>query len=149
MARIISLTNFRQLFQKIWSACTRKDIEKIALADPISRFLVDKRHFSSENRRVKPNAFLPDAILQTSVFLIRDLSEKDIWSLGDKALAEGSRVPRGRAHFIVSDVAATNLRLLVDSPPPRHAILVGWPNDKSARMALAQELANRSQLILR
>lgn len=141
--------NFLRLLRKTWNDFFSDEVDSIDPSDPICRFIVDKRHFSSANNRVKPNAFLPEPTRQTSVFLIKSLSEDAIWTIGESALGQSERVPRGRAQLTASDVAEVHLQLLVDNPPPRHAIIAGWPSEKDGQKALAIELASRSQLILR
>lgn len=86
----------------------------------------------------------------TSVFRTLLLTEAAIWALGDLRVAEpGGRRVLGRGDVRVADVLVTKLRVEADDSPPKHAAIVGWPIDKDARMALAQQLAASATLMLR
>jgi hypothetical protein len=116
--------------------------------DPVSRYLFDKRHFSPQNKRVKQGAFLPDSNLETSVFFIKELVEEAVWDLGENYAAQG-RTLRGRAQIPVQAVEKAKLALLLAEPPPRHGVIVKWPQDKDLQKALALELAENAELRLR
>jgi hypothetical protein len=55
---------------------------------------------------------------------------------------------RARADIVVRDVEAASLRVVLDDMPPRHANVIGWPEEKSARKVRAAELAARASLKL-
>ena len=55
----------------------------------------------------------------------------------------------GRAEIKAQDASDVGLGIEPDSKPPRHANLVGWPNEKHERMSMAQELAARASLVVR
>jgi len=55
----------------------------------------------------------------------------------------------GFANIIASAVCEMDLDVDPDNNPPRHADIVGWPQEKSERMLIAQELAAKATLRLR
>ena len=86
------------------------------------------------------------------------LSEADIWLHGDQHVgAAAGRPLRARADVKATAVRSTannGWRLDVNSspPPPRHALIVGWPppSERDARKNLAQLLrAQGVQLVVR
>ena len=118
--------------------------------DTLSRFIFDKRHFSSSKRVAKRTAF-NDPSLRLSVFWIDDLQEQEIWHIGD-TVAGGPRERRTLARADFNKLCAHELKLTIEPDPkphPRHAELCGWPKEKDERMAITLELCNRSQLRLR
>jgi hypothetical protein len=134
---------------KIWKSFFSNKGGVIGPGDPVSRYLIDKRHYSSVNRRVKLGAFLPEPNGETSVYIIKNLSEEEVWGLGTKYIEVTGRTIRGRAELTARIVEKANLRLLADDPPPRHAKIVGWPPGKDEQKAFALELAQSSVLKLR
>lgn len=118
--------------------------------DPLSRFLKSKRQYSKEKNRVKEGAFLPPQDRKLSVFQTKEMSEAAIWELGEEAFS-ASKKPvtlRGRADLSVSAVLKTNLKVEPDNDPPRHANIIGWPEEKSDQKSIAQELASEATLHL-
>jgi hypothetical protein len=99
---------------------------------------------------VKPGAFLPARDGATSVYRTRGLTEEEIWILGEaKVTGPTRKTLYGRGDLPVSAVHATGLRVDPDDSPPRHAAIVGWPEEKDARLSLAQQLAAKASLKLR
>lgn len=93
---------------------------------------------------MKPAAFHPavNKDHKTSVFRIQELTEQQIWSLGDKYVASRSgREVRARAELLVEQITNVGLRVEPSTPPPRHGDIIGWPREKNKWMSLAQELA--------
>ncbi|MBI2895164.1 MAG: hypothetical protein HYY06_16540 [Deltaproteobacteria bacterium] len=84
------------------------------------------------------------------MFRTDGLSEGEIWALGQEAVAQAQgKTLYGRGVLLAADVAAAELRVEPDEPPLRHANITGWPPEKDAQLAAAQELAARASLRLR
>jgi hypothetical protein len=121
-----------------------------APAEIVARFILSRSHFTPESSRVNPRALEPSRQDNaTSVFRTHDLDEDRIWLLGRDAVA----VPRGRPLYGRADMNSQSIRdvgllLVSNEPPPRHALITGWPPDKHAAMSKAQELAARATLVL-
>src|SRR5688572_29198123 len=128
MARSFSLMNFLRPLQKIWKSCFPERNLSQAL-DPICRYIFDKRHYSAENKRVKPGALLPDRNNETSIFFIRGLMDPEVWTHGVTHAANG-RTLRARAEFGHHFVGKNKLVASRAEPPPLHGVITGWPADK-------------------
>ncbi|MFQ5683326.1 MAG: hypothetical protein ACE5HC_08655 [Candidatus Binatia bacterium] len=155
MARSILGMRFLRLLQNIWNGFFHKKSRLRSLDDPITRFLQHTNLFSRNKSRVKPGAFLPRpnstvaGQLETSVFLISNLSEHKIWKIGERHVARKQKTIYGRADLPASAVLKAKLELEIDDIPLRHANIIGWPPDKASRKDLAVDLAQSSQLKLR
>ena len=118
--------------------------------ESVSRFIFSSRFFSATKSQVKGKAFEPsDRDNSTSVFRIIGLTEEQIWYLGHHFVAQNRTSSlRARADVSVSVINNLQLRLVPDEPPPRHANITGWPEEKDRRMSLAQLLAAEATLVL-
>jgi hypothetical protein len=81
-----------------------------------------------------------------SVFRTSGLEEHAIWILGESLRAQPLK---GRADITAAAVEETGLAVDADDIPPRHANVVGWPDDHSAIELKALELSQRAHLSLR
>jgi hypothetical protein len=116
-----------------------------------SRYLLQSGHYTALTGRVKPRAFHP-AVRdhKTSVFRVQELTERQIWSLGDQYVASPlGKELRARAELSVAQITAVGLQVEPAEPPPRHANIVDWPIEKHEWMSRAQELAAVAVLRLR
>ena len=88
---------------------------------------------------------------QTSVFRIGGLTESKVSEVGQREVGK-QRNFHGWGVFIARAIPRVGLRLDPDDTPPRHANIVGWPDndDKDAVIEKAQDLAAlASDLVLR
>lgn len=122
--------------------------DSISQGEPLTRFVTDKDHLDKPPRYVFWRAFRPKpAERELSIARIADLTAQEIWQLGDALAGTPSgRLVFGRADFSLTSVRAAringvSLDAVPDPPPPRHALIVGWPEDGNARRALAMLLA--------
>ena len=128
--------------------------------EKLTRFIRYGSHFSIVTNRVKPNAFLPHKkSVDISVFRIseltnsQELSENEIWEIGREHIQTEDRPIKARADLLASNVYDSNLEVVPDEPPERHANIRPLPVDNSptnrkARRALATKLANLSKLVI-
>ena len=104
--------------------------------EELARYLLSRSHFSTENQRVKPHAFLPEPrSMETSVFRIRELTADQIWDLGRRLVA----APRGkelraRAEIIARAILDVGLVIHPNNVPERHAAIRGWPEEKERQI---------------
>jgi hypothetical protein len=128
------------------------EAEQIHRDEPLARFIFSRRHFSPTKEIVKAPAFIPNPDdLQTSVFRIYDLIERQIRDVGEDVgrTQIPPRSPRARGEIKVQSVINVGLGVLPDEPPPRHAEIVGWPrDDKPQQLEIAKLLAAVAQLVL-
>ena len=117
--------------------------------EPIVRYIIDSKHFHKPTHVVKPDAFLPNGDPPTtSVFRVDGLSSDDVWGIGHRIANKRSRTLKARADFDTRALMGTPLKLDADDDPPRHANIIGWPLEKSDRLQLALEIAEKSSLLV-
>jgi hypothetical protein len=152
-----SLKRFLRLFG-FFSESSTPDVfvtpNAITDSERLSRYVSENDHF----RPAKPvgdrlhfRAFLPSRKHPDELSIARthDLSEEDIWSLGERMITEQS----GRPVIARGDITASQivqvalpgtatLRVRPDEPPERHALVFNWPpvDDADARKSYAQQL---------
>ena len=127
---------------------------KVSQSESLARYLTHQNHYSSLNNSVKPAAFQPSSNhLRLSVFRIDGLIPEKVWEIGQVDVINAMSSPknnlRGFADIKASAVYKTHLDVDPDNNPPRHADIVGWPQEKSERKLIAQELAAKATLRLR
>lgn len=121
--------------------------------EELARFLIQSNHFNST--MAKPAAFLPSpSDRETSVSRHNGTPREELWELGLVAAAE--RMLYGAAVVRAGVIREIPLDLLADEPPPRHAVIRGWPqNDadpvmqKAKQKEMATVIASQSRLVLR
>ena len=115
-------------------------------AEILARYIFHRNHYRPSDNTVKYSAFMPPADKRLSVFRTSGLEEQAIWTLGESLRAQPLK---GRADIAVAAVEETGLAVDADDIPPRHANVVGWPDDHSAIELKALELSQRAHLSLR
>ena len=115
----------------------------------VTRFIFSKSHFRTNIPGVKSRAFEPSRKdNSTSVFRVLNLSEIEIWSIREEVELQLDRTLYARADVIVRNITKFGLGVNPDEPPPRHANIQGWPDVKSERMSLAQQIAAEATLYM-
>ncbi len=116
----------------------------------LSRYIFDKNWYRSLDQSVMYTAFMPRSDdLHVSVFRTSGLGEPNVWSIGERVGQESHRTLRGRGDIVAVEVRKQNLDIDPDNHPPRHANIVGWPQEKHKRQEIAQVLASSATLRLR
>src|ERR1051325_8386682 len=109
--------------------------------EDLARFLTQSSHFST--LIAKPAAFLPSRKdRETSVSRHGSEPSNRLWEIGLEAAQE--RKLYGAAIFKAGDVTTAQLQAVADEPPPRHAVIRGWPwiaNDPELQRAQQKEKA--------
>ena len=117
--------------------------EKIQDDEDVARYLTSSRQFNSTT--VKGVAFLPSIQdRESSVFRHGSEPRERLISIGNEHAA-GDRNLHGAAIVKAALVRGFALELLPNEPPPRHAVIKGWPaipDDPQAELAKHKELAN-------
>lgn len=123
------------------------NLEQVSPEENLTRYILHKNHFSTLYKRVKYTAFLPTSNGETSVFRTSNLSDNEIWKIGDIEVAQKRGLPLlGYADILAFQVLSENLKVIPDNIPLRHANIVGWPEEKSEQKLIAMELAENAQL---
>ena len=143
---------------KQFSSKSRGCFHRMAILDPnsidpgevLSRYIFSGDHYSISDRRVKYTAFMPRSDdLRTSVYRTSGLADHEVWRIGESVGQTRHRDLHGRGDLIASDVIEQSLDIDPDNDPPRHADIIGWPQDKHKRQEIALLLASRATLELR
>jgi hypothetical protein len=116
-----------------------------------TRFIFESRHFSRENNRVKPAAFIPWPRFETSVAYIEKIDTNSIWTLGDGIGNLNRGLPAlARGDFDEQELGAARLTVQIAEPPPRHWHLIGWDRgSKDVQKSQGLELATVTELHIR
>ena len=93
---------------------------------------------------------------EVSIMRTEALAEQAVWDLGQKTAAGATgRLVRARGDFEApaardSQAGAWQLDVRPDIPPPRHALVVGWPpiEESEVRKSLAQQLRRGARLVV-
>lgn len=112
----------------------------------LARFILFRKWIRSSDQTLRPDAFIPHPWPDLSVTRHLELSENEIWNIG-QAIAD----QRGTKLLGRGDVQASvprGQRLQIESAPIEgnlnHANITGWPADKPAQKMIAQEIAARA-----
>jgi hypothetical protein len=127
--------------------------DSISDDEDLARFLTQSSQFTTP--LVKPAAFLPNPKdHQTSVSRHGPEPKADLWMLG--LSAAGTRTLYAAAIFKAQTVRAAQLEVEADEPPPRHAVITGWPWDtadpdlqRAKQKELALKIASQAHLLRR
>lgn len=115
----------------------------VELSEKLSRFILQSNWLRTSNSTVKPAAFMPNPQNgETSVFSTSGLSEQHTWDIGEREVAVKRDKPiLGRADILTQNILSKNLQVRPSEPPPRHANITGWPDEKSKQLQIALELS--------
>lgn len=117
----------------------------IPLSELLARFILHHSQVKTSDSTVRHAAFLPKDG-QTSVFRISELYDSDVWEIGIREVASKRKQPLvGRADITMATVLKIGLQVTPHEPPPRHADIINWPDEKSAQRLKAIELAAEAQ----
>jgi hypothetical protein len=87
---------------------------------------------------------------EVSVFRVDGLSEAAIWGIGNDVAKKRERTLYARSDTRALDVTKLGVKVVPSEPPPRHANLVGWPeNDKPRQKLIALQIAAVATLLLK
>lgn len=127
--------------------------DSISDDEDLARFLTQSSHFSAT--LVRPAAFLPSPKdRETSISRHGPEPREELWTIG--LSAAGARTLYGAAIFKAQSVRAARLEVTADEPPPRHAVIRGWPWDeadpelqRAKQKELALLIASKANLLRR
>jgi len=120
----------------------------IADAEMLARFVMVRRWIRQDNT-VRSDAFIPPPDLNLSVTRHGTLSEHELWQRGHRVAEQRDKPLYGRADVSAMHVRDANLDA-IEYPlyeNPEHAHITGWPTEKSAQKAAAQQLAASAQYV--
>lgn len=134
------------------------DVPDIEGGEQLSRCVVFSKHLRAAKSdgspvgRVKPGAFIPHPHDDLSVNRHVQSTDADVWQLCCQVALHQRKTLYGRATVVAIDFQSKTLTVTPDPirtdnpdglpPNPNHAIVVGWPIEKSAQLAIAQDIAD-------
>ncbi len=85
---------------------------------------------------------MPNKNCEVSVFRISDVTDAEIWVIGEcEVVPKRGKPIKGRADILTSDIQKHGLSVVPKEPPPKHANIIHWKDTKEANQAIAIELA--------
>jgi hypothetical protein len=124
-------------------------LDQIPDEEILSRFVLSKSWIRFDNS-IKPNAFMPPPDLNLSVTASSQLSDDEIWLIGqDVAQNRPDGKLRGRADISALNARSQSLNAIANPIPNNihHTHIVGWPTDKPLQKIIAQELADAARFL--
>jgi hypothetical protein len=108
----------------------------------LARFILKRSHIR-QDRTVKQDAFIPHPYPDLSVTRHLQLSETQLWEIGQDVGRQIGKTLRGRADVQASVFQRQDLRVIAAPLPENrnHANVVGWPAEKPAQKIIAQQIA--------
>lgn len=115
--------------------------------EALARYVLSSSHIRTQDKTVKPDAFIPHPHLNLSVTRHRDATEQTLWMLGAQVACDRQRILHGRADVVVSVCLREELPVVAAPLPnnPNHAEIEGWPKGKAEQKMKALEIARQSQ----
>lgn len=109
----------------------------------LARFILFHRWIRVSDQTVRPEAFIPHPYPDLSVTRHNNLSEQELWQVGQGVADARPAKLYGRTDIQVAEIRRQ--ALIVEFKPvannPNHANVIGWPVEKSAQKSIAQQLA--------
>lgn len=115
----------------------------------LSRFILFSKWIRTSDNTVRPEAFVPHPHVDLSVTRQRDLTEGELWRLGQNVSEIRNCTLYGRADLEAEIVITNRLIIEPSEPPLNHANIKGYPEEKSAQKLIAMELALKSVFVSR
>lgn len=128
-----------------------RGIPEVAWDETLARYVLQRSHIRKATNSVKPDAFVPHPHRELSVTRHLRTTVEEIWSIGGEVASSTGKNLYGRADLAAAECLRQKLGIRADPLPsnPNHANVNGWPADKSAQKAIAQELAAAATFVPR
>ena len=118
---------------------------KSATPSLLARFCYHQSHYSKTENCLLSAAFMPPKDLRLSPFAVDGLKDAEIHAHGVKWATRRGPPPKPPKAFgklqMIAIEKQKRFQFERDEPPPLHAVLTGWPMEKSEQMLLAEKLA--------
>lgn len=110
--------------------------ETVDDGEDLARFLTQSSHYTQQ--KVQPSAFLPSP--KDKATSVSRHGREPLDQLKQLGLdAAGARPLHGAAILKARDVRDAQLQVVATEPPPRHALIQGWPIGSDPGMQKAQQ----------
>jgi len=119
-------------------------LSEVAREEELARFLFDKKEIRSDGS-LHWRAFLPNRDGETSVSRVSGCKEGDVILMGFEVAKARGQVLVGRGEILAANVYDLSLKVRGDQDPAsRHADILGWPEEKDRKQAIAIALAEKA-----
>ncbi|MDH5670308.1 MAG: hypothetical protein OEY86_20095 [Nitrospira sp.] len=119
-------------------------MSEVAREEELARFLFDKKEIRSDGS-LHWRAFLPNRDGETSVSRVSGCKEGDVILMGFEVAKARGQVLVGRGEILAANVYDLSLKVRGDQDPAsRHADILGWPEEKDRKQAIAIALAEKA-----
>lgn len=116
----------------------------VAPEEQLARFLFDKKEIRSDGS-LHWRALLPNRDGETSVSRIAGCEEGEILIMGFGVARARGQILIGRGEVLASSAYDLSLNIRADNDPAsRHADIIGWPEEKDRKQAIAIDLADKA-----
>jgi hypothetical protein len=117
--------------------------------ETLARFILQSSHIRKGDQTVRPEAFVPHPYNDLSVTRHINLTQADILAVGEEIAHTTGKSLYGRADNQAISFLDQELQVSPDPDQrnPNHAIVVGWPEEKSKQKIIAMEIAASSSFI--
>lgn len=115
---------------------------QVTSTEHLARFILHRSHLR-QDWTVKPDAFIPHPWPDLSVTRHLSLSETELWNIGRDVGRQTGKTLHGRADVRAFNFEQYALRVIAApvAENRNHANVTGWPMEKPAQKAIAQEIA--------
>jgi hypothetical protein len=115
----------------------------VEASELLARFITASGWVRSKCQTVKQDAFIPYPYPDLSATRHRNLTQEDLWRIGQEVAAARPATLYGRADVLAADVRRQRLEVEPRPVPENlnHASIIGWPSDKPSQKIIAQQLA--------
>lgn len=114
----------------------------LAYDEQLARFVLQRSHLRQDGT-VKQDAFVPYPWPDLSVTRHLQLTERDLWNVGEDVARQTGKTLHGRADVCASDFYQHQLKVIAAPVEgnPNHANISRWPAEKPAQKIIAQQIA--------
>ena len=126
------------------------NVSPITSDEWLARFIHYQKYIR-QDRTVRADAFIPHPYPDLSVTRHLQLSEAELWRIGDDVARQINRTLHGRVDAQVFVFQRQQLQLVADPvlpENPNHANVIGWPPEKPAQKIIAQQIAAAASKVL-
>lgn len=119
-------------------------MSEVGRDEQLARFLFDKKEIRSDGS-LHWRALLPNRDGETSVSRISGCSEGEILVMGFDVAKVRGQVLIGRGELLAASAYDLSLQVRSDQDSAsRHADIIGWPEEKDRKQAIAIDLAEKA-----
>jgi len=115
-------------------------LRSVSDEEELARFILRQNQFRSDHT-VKPDAFIPYPWPDLSVTRHMELSEAELWEIGQEIADQRPATLYGRADVRAIVFRKQSLTLSPTATPKNHVNVSAWPSDKPTQKIIAQEIA--------